>query len=69
MSCLENWAVTGLILRLGIRNKHSGCLYLKDLLITSNNRNKITYINYLYLVFAIKLMYSEHKANTKSEKI
>lgn len=67
MSCLENWAVTGLILRLGIRNKHSGCLYLKDLLITSNNSNKITYINYLY--FAIKLMYSEHKANTKSEKI
>lgn len=67
MPCLENWAVTGLILRLGIRNKHSGCLHLKDLLITSNNRNKITYINYLY--FAIKLMYSEHKANTKSEKI
>lgn len=67
MPCLENWVVTGLILRLGIRNKYSGCLYLKDLLITSNNSNKITYINYLY--FAIKLMYSEHKANTKSEKI
>lgn len=67
MPCLENWVVTGLILRLRIRNKYSGCLYLKDLLIMSNNSNKITYINYLY--FAIKLMYSEHKANTKSEKI